>query len=211
MLNLYSIKIYLHSFKKLILPIRGHSNTFANKSKNHRLFFDVVGNFNRIEIEDCRIHNSQIRIRGNNNRLYIERGCYLKNTKIYIEDNNCEVRIGKQSTIEGAEFDVKEDFSKLTIAENCMLSQDIYITTSDSHSILGSEEKLRKNFGKSVLVQSNVWLGRDVKILKGSNVGTHTIVAAGSIVVGELDANSIYAGIPARKIEDNVCWLRERL
>lgn len=63
----------------------------------------------------------------------------------------------------------------------------------------------------SVVIGSNVWLGRNVVVLPGSKIGDHTIVSAGSIVKGELPARVLAAGNPARPVRElNIPdgWLR---
>jgi acetyltransferase-like isoleucine patch superfamily enzyme len=51
-----------------------------------------------------------------------------------------------------------------------------------------------------VIIGTNVWLGRGVIVLPGSKVGDHTVVAAGSIVRGDLPSCVLAAGNPARII-----------
>lgn len=211
MITLYSIKLTLHSFLKMLQPVRGRFNQIENRSSAYNLKFDVVGNNNTVVIGECKIHNSLIKIRGNCHNLVIEDGCYLKNTILLIEDNACAIKIGKNTTIEGAEIDVKENGNKIIIGQNCMFSKDIYITSSDSHSVLIKDSDTRINFGKEVFIDSNVWLGRGTMVLKGSKIGSGSVIAAGSIVTGKLENNSIYAGSPVKKIKEDVQWLRPRV
>lgn len=51
-----------------------------------------------------------------------------------------------------------------------------------------------------ICVGNNVFLGSDVTILPGTNIGDNVIVGACSVVKGELEGHSVYAGIPAKKI-----------
>ncbi|WP_082660568.1 acyltransferase [Pseudoalteromonas sp. H103] len=53
-------------------------------------------------------------------------------------------------------------------------------------------------------IERNVWIGCGVRILSNSYIKTKVIVAAGSVVRGELKSSSIYAGVPARKVKDIV-------
>ena len=210
-MNLYQIRLWFHSVKKIFFPIRGSGNKIICSKKQYKVRFDVVGNNNLVKIKTAKIHNTQIYIRGNNHILVIEDGCYIKNSIIKVEDNFCNVFIGSQTSIEGAEIDVKEDNNKIFIGNNCMLSTGIYISSSDSHSICNMVDNKRINYGKSVHISNNVWIGKQAMILKGSFIGTGSIIAAGSVVTGSVDENSIYAGSPAKKIKDSVIWLRERI
>ena len=62
-----------------------------------------------------------------------------------------------------------------------------------------------------VIIGSNVWLGRGVLVLPGSKIGDHTVVAAGSIVRGDLPSHVLAAGDPAqvvRQLDIPVGWRR---
>src|SRR5262249_19844222 len=46
----------------------------------------------------------------------------------------------------------------------------------------------------------NVWVGRSATILPGVTIGDHAVIAAGSIVTGDVPAKTLVAGVPARPI-----------
>lgn len=52
------------------------------------------------------------------------------------------------------------------------------------------------------VIQDNVWVGCGARILSGTLIQSGTIVAAGAVVKNILHANSIYGGIPAKRIKD---------
>lgn len=49
----------------------------------------------------------------------------------------------------------------------------------------------------TIHIGSNVWIGANSIVLAGSNIGDNVVVAAGSVVRGNLVSNSLYAGNPA--------------
>jgi acetyltransferase-like isoleucine patch superfamily enzyme len=53
-----------------------------------------------------------------------------------------------------------------------------------------------------VVIGANVWLGRGVLVLPGSHVGDHTVVAAGSVVRGDLPPCVLAAGNPAQVVRE---------
>ena len=61
-------------------------------------------------------------------------------------------------------------------------------------------EKLIEN-DKDVFINDGVWVGCNVTILKGVNIGEGTIVAAGSVVTKSVPPYSIVGGNPAKIIK----------
>lgn len=49
-------------------------------------------------------------------------------------------------------------------------------------------------------IGSNVFIGLNSIVLSGAHIGDNVIIGAGSVVSGEVYADSVYAGNPARKI-----------
>lgn len=54
----------------------------------------------------------------------------------------------------------------------------------------------------NVIIEDDVWIGSNVTILKGVHIQTGAIIAAGSVVTKDVDAYTIYGGVPAKKIKD---------
>ena len=48
-----------------------------------------------------------------------------------------------------------------------------------------------------ITVGDNCWFGANVTVLQGVTIGSGCVIAAGSVVTGDLPANSLAAGIPA--------------
>lgn len=51
-----------------------------------------------------------------------------------------------------------------------------------------------------IRIGDNVWIGAGARILDGSDIGDGCVIGAGAVVRGKLEANGIYAGVPARLI-----------
>lgn len=51
-----------------------------------------------------------------------------------------------------------------------------------------------------IIIEDNVWIGHGCSILDGVNIASGCVIAAGSVVTSATDRDSVYAGIPARKI-----------
>lgn len=53
-----------------------------------------------------------------------------------------------------------------------------------------------------VIVEDNVLIGANAVVLEGVRVGKGSVVAAGAIVVNDVEPNTVVAGVPAKKIKD---------
>lgn len=53
-----------------------------------------------------------------------------------------------------------------------------------------------------VIIGNDVWVGYGVIIMSGVKIGDGAIIAAGSIVVKDVEPYTIYGGVPAKKIKD---------
>lgn len=55
---------------------------------------------------------------------------------------------------------------------------------------------------KQTLIENNVWIGAGCRILAGGRIQSGSIVAAGAVVKGEVEKNTIVGGIPAKVIKE---------
>ena len=53
---------------------------------------------------------------------------------------------------------------------------------------------------KGIRIGNDVWLGGNVSVMDGAEIGDHTLVMAGSVVSGRLPAGVIAAGMPAKVV-----------
>ncbi|MCZ0963459.1 acyltransferase [Paracoccus benzoatiresistens] len=101
--------------------------------------------------------------------------------------------------------------SQIIIGRDCMFSGGIWMDSSDNHSILDVASGKRINPCKPITIGDHVWVGRQSTILKGSVIGSHSVIGAGSMVRGVIPPNCIAAGSPAKVIRTGVTWDRRRL
>jgi acetyltransferase-like isoleucine patch superfamily enzyme len=59
----------------------------------------------------------------------------------------------------------------------------------------------QSNITKKIIVGNNVWIGAKSVILPGVSIGDNAVVAAGSIVNRNVEANALVGGVPARFIK----------
>jgi len=87
--------------------------------------------------------------------------------------------------------------NSVAIAANCTLAPTNH--RYDDQTRLIREQGFAPSKG-GIVIAEDVWIGANTVILDGSRIGRGTIVAAGSVVRGTLDAYSVYAGSPIRRL-----------
>lgn len=53
-----------------------------------------------------------------------------------------------------------------------------------------------------VTIKKGAWIAAGCIILPGVTIGSNSIVASGSVVIKDVEKESLYAGVPAKKIKD---------
>ena len=85
--------------------------------------------------------------------------------------------------------------TRITIGAYSIIGPRTIIFDSDWHGIDGLESQ-----SAPIKIGNHVWICANVTILKGITIGDNAIVGACSVVTRDIDASSIVAGNPARKI-----------
>lgn len=55
---------------------------------------------------------------------------------------------------------------------------------------------------EDVKIGSNVWIGSGVIVLPGVTIGDNSVIGAGAVVTGNVPGNSVFIGVPARRISN---------
>ena len=85
----------------------------------------ILGKNNHVILEaGTKIKGLKLLINGNNNRIMIGNDCFFgTGCSIWIEGNDCSVKIGDKSTfVYGVHLCAQENESKIIIGEDCMFS-----------------------------------------------------------------------------------------
>lgn len=90
------------------------------------------------------------------------------------------------------------------IGNNVMFGTNVEIYDSDFHNIEPYKRMDIDYKKEAIFIENNVWIGSNVKILKGVTIGENTVIANGAIVVNNIPKNSIAGGIPAKVIKSIV-------
>ena len=201
------------------------SNLSSVKGRNNRIIFKegvlrkkvqikIMGHNNTVTIHpNCRLKNTKIIILGSNNCLTLgEKVMVYESASFELEGSNTSINIGKNTTIGSANFMIGESDTNINIGEDCMLSRNIILSTSDYHSIISLETKERINPPKNITIKNHVWIGYSAYISKGAIIGNNCIVASHAYVGGKkFKDHTILGGLPAKQLKDNINWSREKL
>jgi len=99
-------------------------------------------------------------------------------------------------------------FDNITIGDDCLLSWDVLMMDTDFHHIKDLDNKIL-NSPAPVILGNKIWAGARCLILKGSEIPSNSVVAAGSTVSKKLTGeNQVFAGIPAKAVKSEIVWER---
>lgn len=105
---------------------------------------------------------------------------------------------------------------KITIGDYFITSWNVFIQDYDPHPTEADLRlsQMKKMVGESnvmspwtppsdeITIGDNVWVGANVTILRGAQIGSNCVVATGSVVKGGVyPPNSVLAGIPAKVVK----------
>lgn len=196
----------------------GNNVEFQGNGQNTSVL--ISGNNNFVKIEDnCKFLNVQFFVQGDNNKIHIHKNCSVVYTDFHIESDCVKkqntIEIFDGTTIHGRSEKRVEIFldegTNVVIGSDCMLSNNILIRTTDSHSILDNSGA-RINQAKDVIIGNHCWIGANATILKGVNISDKNVVAAGCVCTKSLaKSNTIIAGCPAKVVKEEIDWCRKQL
>ena len=179
--------------------------TFIQKIRNK---IKIKGNNNSITLKnnkDCKFSNNKIIIKGNNTIILSEK-INIRKTFFEIIGDNCTIEIGENTIIgHDSYLSAKENGTKLIIGDNCMISRNAKIMTSDGHPIFNTNNEII-NKAKNITIKNHVWIADNVTILKGITVEDNCVIGINSTLTKSISSNTIAAGNPAKIIKENIKW-----
>jgi acetyltransferase-like isoleucine patch superfamily enzyme len=90
------------------------------------------------------------------------------------------------------------DLGGVEIADDVMIGPNVSIITS-GHPLDPSQRR-SVTIGKPIVIERNVWIAAGATIIGGVTIGENSIVAAGSVVTGNVPKNTLVGGNPAQPI-----------
>jgi acetyltransferase-like isoleucine patch superfamily enzyme len=96
---------------------------------------------------------------------------------------------------------------RVEIGARCSISWDCDISDTDFHQIILGGGR-RPSVSEPVLIEDDVWIGSHCLVLKGTTIGHHSVIAAGSVVRHDVPPYSLMVGNPARRVGQIDGWER---
>lgn len=125
--------------------------------------------------------------------------------KTFFIGDNCE--IGDMTHIVAHE--------KVEIGNNVLIASKCFISDTDHGSYKGTHQSSpkiapnqRRLVTNPVKIGNNVWIGENVVILAGAEIGDGCVIGANSVVKKKIPANTIVCGSPVKIIKQ---WNEEKL
>lgn len=124
--------------------------------------------------------------------VYVGKNTNLKNLK--------NLSLGSNVSLHS--FVYLDAYGGIEIGDNVSIANHCTIISSD-HTWEDSKTPIKYNeiVAKPINIKSDVWIAAGCRILGDVTIETRTIVGAGAVVTKNLEQNSLYVGIPAKRVK----------
>ena len=107
------------------------------------------------------------------------------------------------------------DVAKVKIGKNVLIAPNVSIYTA-GHPLHPESRNSGYEYGISITIGDNVWIGGSVVILPGVSIGSNTVIGAGSVVTSDIPDWVAAAGNPCKVIrkiteEDRKYYYKKRM
>ena len=129
---------------------------------------------------------------------------YFFSTYAYLEARSITaiVRIGSGTRINN-NFTAIAEHSAIVIGRNCLIGTGVEIIDSDFHAIsVAQRGGPRGESARPVEIGDDVFIGSNVRILKGVTIGARSTIANGAVVSSAIPSGVLAGGNPARVLRE---------
>ena len=115
--------------------------------------------------------------------FYCDYGSHIEVGKNFFANYNCTII----------------DVAKVKIGDNCQMAPNVAIYTA-GHPLHPVARNSMYEYGISVTIGDNVWIGGNTVIMPGVHIGSNTVIGAGSVVTRDIPPRSLAFGVPCRVV-----------
>ena len=115
--------------------------------------------------------------------FYCDYGSHIEVGKNFFANYNCTII----------------DVAKVKIGDNCQMAPNVSIYTA-GHPLHPVSRNSMYEYGISVTIGDNVWIGGNTVIMPGVHIGSNTVIGAGSVVTKDIPDWVVAVGNPCRVI-----------
>src|SRR5690554_6791657 len=128
--------------------------------------------------------------------------CWLAENATVVGD----VKMGKDCSVWFSAV-IRGDVNSIEFGDNCNVQDGavVHCTYEKTKTKLGNNVSIGHNaIVHGCAIEDNVLIGMGAIVMDHAVVGSNTIIAAGAVVLENtiVEPNSIYAGVPARKVKE---------
>jgi acetyltransferase-like isoleucine patch superfamily enzyme len=128
---------------------------------------------------------------------------YYLSTYAYMEARNssAKISIGADTWLNN-NFCAIAEHTSIEIGQRVLIGTGVEIFDSDFHGIRVDDRMCsRAEWAKKVVIEDDVFLGSNVRVLKGVTIGRGSVIANSSVVANDIPSGVIAGGNPARVIK----------
>lgn len=127
----------------------------------------------------------------------------MRYSALYAHDG--EITIGNHVSINANVCIGAADNGQIVIGNDVLIAQNVVLRASDhEHGDIDIPIINQGHTGGKIIVEDDVWIGANVVVTRNTRIGSHSIVAAGSVVTRDVEPYSIVGGIPAMLIRKRI-------
>lgn len=139
-------------------------------------------------------------------RLYMQKYAKKVGSNIYIGKyvvikNIHNLRIGNNVSIHS--FSYVDAHGEIDIGNNVSIANHTMLISSD-HTWQDNDKPIKYNkvTPKKIIIEDDIWIAAGVRVLGGSHIRRRCIIGAGAVVNKDTEANSLYVGVPIKKVKE---------
>ena len=173
---------------------------FGRLGARARLFPPLlISGGRRIELgDDVRVESYVALSAGPKGRIVIGSHCELR-PFAQLEADSGFIVLGDRCSVN--QFCLLNGFGGITMGNDVRIAaHSVILSSSHRYDDLRVSMRDQGVTRKETVIGDDVWLGARATVLGGVHVGSHSIIAAGAVVLKDVPEYAVMAGVPARLV-----------